>query len=391
MTENRGHCKHGEFDLLNGCNQCIEERRVSELAEQLKDKLSNGKEQESKPIIVKVQYYSETSGEVNGREYTYYSIDRLNVGDMVIVPVRDTIGKAIVSSIDVPEAEIASFKDKVKIIPSSSIIPKKVEPQLQELEDGLNSEGLTLKHRFTAPEPLSEEARQIITGGRDGMIANATAIVNVKPSVDGDVVKLYGEIEKVKEYAVARVITSLEDVKAATEDLSMIAKLKKAVEEKRQEYVKPLNDHVKAVNDYFKLLTEPIREADSITRQKVLDFRAKEERKRQEQERINQLRMEAAQKEMELKGELTESVNLVEVQPESPERYRTDVGMASKMTVRKWQVEDITKVPPEYLMVDAGKITKLVKAGIGYISGIKIYYEDTLRISAFTGKDIKEE
>uniref|UniRef100_A0A6M3KLS2 Uncharacterized protein n=1 Tax=viral metagenome TaxID=1070528 RepID=A0A6M3KLS2_9ZZZZ len=113
-----GICPHGEFELEEGCPQCIAERLV--IAEEF-DGLNAEGLTLAKPNIVKVQYYSETTGELSPREYTYYSADPLKVGDIVIVPVRDTTGKAKVSAIDVPEAEISAFKDKVKMIPAGSI------------------------------------------------------------------------------------------------------------------------------------------------------------------------------------------------------------------------------------------------------------------------------
>jgi len=94
------------------------------------------------PQIVKVQYYSETTEELSPREYTYYSADPLKVGDIVIVPVRDTTGKAKVSAIDVTESEIAAFRDKVKTIPAGAAIQAFVEsndnaPYLQDIGDDL--------------------------------------------------------------------------------------------------------------------------------------------------------------------------------------------------------------------------------------------------------------
>jgi len=208
-----------------------------------------------------------------------------------------------------------------------------------------------------------------------------TALIQIRPDTDEKVVSLYQEAVKLQQYAEARVIQSDGDIKVATDDLSMIAKLKKAIEEKRKEYVGPINEHLKSVNDAFRNFAEPLNQADSITRQKILDYRKEQERIRQEQERINQLRMEAAQAEMELKGELTESVKVVEVAPEAAAHYRTGSGTLGKFMVKKWEVEDLSKVPLEYLMVDAAKVGKLVRAGIRAIPGIRIYSDESLRIT----------
>ena len=208
---------------------------------------------------------------------------------------------------------------------------------------------------------------------------SALAIVEA----DTQVVGFYQEAIKAKDFAEARVITTVDDLKPATDDLSLIAKLKKAMEEKRKEYVKPLQDHVKSVNDAFKTLMEPIETADTITRGKILAFQLKQKLIREEQEKINALRMEAAKKEMELKGELTESVDLVEVIPELAKKTTTDMGSAGMRDNWKWEVVDISQVPREYLMINAGVLTPIVKAskGIIVIPGIRVFNEPIIAVN----------
>lgn len=209
-----------------------------------------------------------------------------------------------------------------------------------------------------------------------------TTLVKVKPEADAEVIAFHNEALRLQEYATARVIATAEDLKPATDDLSIIAKLKKALEEKRKEYVKPLQDHVKEINDAFKTLMQPIEEADRITRSKILAFQAEQDRIRREQEEINRLRLEAAQAEMKLKGEITESVNLVEVSPEAPKRVSTDMGAVGQRMIKKWELVDMSLVPEEYKILDSAKITKVVKAGIPSIPGIKIWSEPVLTVNA---------
>ena len=129
-------------------------------------------------------------------------------------------------------------------------------------------------------------------------------------------------------------------------------------------------------------LMEPIEQADKTTRQKILAFQAEQERIRREQEEINRLRMEAARKDAALhNGEISESVDLVEVVPEAPKRVSTDMGTVGQRMIRKWEVIDFSAVPDEFKLIDAGKITKVVKAGIGSISGVRIYEEPILTVN----------
>jgi len=210
-----------------------------------------------------------------------------------------------------------------------------------------------------------------------------TALVNINPAADTLVMACYWEALKAKEYAEERVIATVDDLKPATDDLSLIAKLKKAMEEKRKEYVKPLQDHVKAINEAFKTLMEPIETADQITRGKILAFQLQQKLIREAQEKINALRLEAAQRDAALhNGELSESVNLVEVIPPVATTTRTELGSTGIAKIRKWEVEDLSKVPLDYLMIDAAKVGKVVRAGIPSIPGIRIWLEDSLRVTS---------
>ncbi len=218
----------------------------------------------------------------------------------------------------------------------------------------------TDRHKFSAPEPLSDEARVILTGGRDEMIADATesstsetALIKVNPEQDTQVLLFLAESNKLRDYAEARVISTVEDLRPATDDLSLIANIKKGMEEKRKEYLKPLQDHVKSVNEAFKTLMAPIEDADKITRTKILAFKAEMERKAMEAEEINRLRMEAAKKEMDLKGELTESVNLVETPMQVPAHVRTDSVTLGTTKVWKFEVTNASALPEEYKMPES--------------------------------------
>ena len=68
--------------------------------------------------LVKLSFFR--GGEPQGREYTYISKEKVEVGDTVIVRKPDTQGaeppKGIITMVDVPETEVESFKDRLKEI-----------------------------------------------------------------------------------------------------------------------------------------------------------------------------------------------------------------------------------------------------------------------------------
>ena len=209
----------------------------------------------------------------------------------------------------------------------------------------------------------------------------STAMIRVSPGTDPAIIALGEEIQRLAAWAEALEVRDPESVRRATEDLVLLAGLKRAIEERRKSYVGPINEHLKAVNDAFKGMSGPLEAADRTTREKVLAYRRELDQKAREAEEINRLREEAARREMALKGELTEPVAYVEESAPLPAHVRTQVGTLGTATIRKWEVEDMTKVPIEYLMVDASKIGRVVRAGIPSIPGIRIWEEETLRVT----------
>lgn len=61
-------------------------------------------------MLIKVRFLK--SGQPRGGEYTYYANDNISVGDKVKLPN----GEGIVVLTNVPEEEVAAFRDKIKAI-----------------------------------------------------------------------------------------------------------------------------------------------------------------------------------------------------------------------------------------------------------------------------------
>lgn len=207
-----------------------------------------------------------------------------------------------------------------------------------------------------------------------------TALVK-SPRDDTEVMAFYTEALGLQEYAEARVITTTEDLKPATDDLIIIAKVKKGMEGKRKGYVVPLQDQVKEFNNAFKILMAPIEEADRITQEKILAYGKEQNRKRAEQEEVNRLRMEAARKEAALNGgEISESVGLVEVVPEAPRRVSTEMGTVGQRDSWKYEVIDFTLLPDEYKVPDTAMLNTIAKKHHDQkqIPGVRFYNEPIL-------------
>lgn len=84
--------------------------------------------------LVKLRFLR--GGKPKGREYTYISEAKVEVGDIVIVREPDAWGlaapKGIITMVDVPETEVESFKDKLKAIVG------KAEPEREKDDESGN-------------------------------------------------------------------------------------------------------------------------------------------------------------------------------------------------------------------------------------------------------------
>lgn len=215
---------------------------------------------------------------------------------------------------------------------------------------------------------------------------NQTAVVKIAPDKDEAVIALFEQSLRLEQYATALVVTNDDKVKSATNDLSIISGLKKAIEEKRKEYTQPIREHLDTVNEAFKALVEPLNNADQVTRRKILDYRAEQERQRQEAEDIARVERETAERKAALTGEKV-VIPETAVPPTAPNHYRAEMGTLGKATIWKWEVVDFSLLPDRFKMENATLIGKVVRAGEREIPGVRIWAEDTLRVTAKKGDE----
>jgi hypothetical protein len=235
---------------------------------------------------------------------------------------------------------------------------------------------------FIPPSPhLTQPDGDIMEPVKDEDIS--IAIINIKPQEDVSVVYLKAEITKLKEYSLTRTITKDEDISPITDDLSLISNLKKALKEKADEYIKPIKGHLASVQTVFNDILAILDEADQINRNKIMAYRNEQKRRQAEADELNRQAVELARKQAEFSGtgEFTVNTEPVIAAP-VVKKVSTTMGTVATQTIWKWELEDLSKVPNDYKIIDASKITKVVKAGLRNIPGIRIYSEDTLRVNA---------
>ncbi|MBA7618484.1 hypothetical protein ES703_25811 [subsurface metagenome] len=365
----KGHCKHGEFILTEGCPECIAEQRASA--------------QEAPPAsIVKVKYYSESTGKYSDREYAYFSVDRLGVGQLVQAPVGDNrVVKAVVTATDVPEAEIEAFRERVKTIPSVSIRPgpAAVDKALEEPEPAQ----VTLFDQKPEPEPPQEEFKGVPFG--EGVVATSTeeperppALAVIETQVGRpttELFQLYKEAAGLLRFAKKRVIATNEDLKPATDDLAIIAKCKKGMFERKNEIVGPFKARLDAINQAFADLMFPVLEADRLTRLQVTEYDNKVRAQVAEAKRIEDEKFRLAQEETALTGEHTVELGTAVAPTPVPEHTRTDLGTLGGRTNWKARVVDFGLLPDEYKLPNEPLLNSFARStkGTRPIPGVEFY------------------
>jgi hypothetical protein len=218
---------------------------------------------------------------------------------------------------------------------------------------------------------------------RDEEIPELTSnidLVPVTPEKDSTVTLLIERGRKALDYAEKFIVSNQGEVGKAIQDLSLIKGLKDKLEDKRKEYVNPLNEKVKSINNFFKAVSESILKADKILRDKVLAFNASIDRQRREAEARESEKLRLAQEQAKANnGEI--SVDLTpEIVPELIKTVKTDIGSATTSGTWKYNVTDFTKVPDTYKIINASVVNAFVKSNKGKVEipGIVQYFEPSL-------------
>lgn len=140
----------------------------------------------------------------------------------------------------------------------------------------------------------------------------------------------------------------------------------KELEEERKSYTAPLDESKKRIMAKFKEVVDPLESYISKVSKAMSDWYVVEEKKRKELQA--QLEKEAVEK-----ADKTNPDVIVPV-VESVKTTKSGYSTTTMIKSYTYEVEDLTKVPREYLMVDDKKVKAVIKTGIK-VDGIKIIEE----------------
>ena len=186
-------------------------------------------------------------------------------------------------------------------------------------------------------------------------------------------------------------VKSDDDMVNANKGLTLVKQNKDRIEAVRVSLVKPLNDHVKFINDQFKSITYKLDEAKTILETKMLQYRrevqAKIDAENKRIEAENAKRQEEYEARLE-KAKKPERVKAPELELTTMGQPTNKVDNSSFKNVWVFEVQDATKVPVIFKIVDEGKIKDQVRLAVQeerienlVIPGIRIYQKEVISTS----------
>jgi hypothetical protein len=153
-------------------------------------------------------------------------------------------------------------------------------------------------------------------------------------------------------------------------------KLAKQIDDLSRQIIADPNDFVKSVCQFAKGFTEPLGAIENGLKRKIADYQYKLRLEAQKKAEAERKAREELQKKLdaEAKKAHIEPVKLPDpIIQEAPKVTRTESGAAHIRMVWTAEVEDESKVPAEYKVIDMTKINRAVKDGVRNIPGVRVY------------------
>lgn len=195
---------------------------------------------------------------------------------------------------------------------------------------------------------------------------------------------------------------------AATSTLREVKHWERKVEEMRKKLVGPLNDEVARINEYARMVKSPLLEAEIHLKQTLLAFErlleaereverkkeAEERRKREaeaqalikaEAEKAKTLAMfENDETAAEIEAKARAEAQRIEFEAKKAGWDASKEIAANKVSgvrrVWKFEIDDHSKVPIQYLSPDEKKIKAAVSKGVRDIPGVRIFQDAIMAV-----------
>ena len=176
----------------------------------------------------------------------------------------------------------------------------------------------------------------------------------------------------------------------ANATLGNLAASKRKLEEQRTFFTKPLREHVKRIEALFRPVLDQLEQADEELRQKVINFYDARKVEADKLAAESRAKAEAAANAGNETKAAEHALKAVEVQSDATVKTMvSDTAMVGVRTSWDFEVEDMGKVPAEYLTIDLKAVAAAVKSGVRDIPGIRVFEKTSLAVTPTSGASMQ--
>ena len=144
----------------------------------------------------------------------------------------------------------------------------------------------------------------------------------------------------------------------------------KILKEEMERVLRPMRETLTARRDSFKPFVQWLAEAEDALKVAWSSWEQYRERERKKAEAKAAVAQEVAER----------TGTPIEVStPAPPPTVTPTAGRIAPVLIWTWELEDVAKVPAKFLAVDAGAVTRSVRAGERDIPGIRIFQKSILK------------
>ena len=183
-----------------------------------------------------------------------------------------------------------------------------------------------------------------------------------------EVVEYRSQTSFVRDRANVLIIKTAEDMEKASELLTQVKQVAKAITERKESITRPLMAGLSEARNLFKPFEVDYIEAEKTIKAKMLAYSIDEEERIEKEKSKVEGRLE--------RGTIRQdtAISKMEAIGDAPTSY----GKTSLRTVTKVRVVDESLIPREYLVPDMGKITEAVMKQKLTIAGVETYEEKSI-------------
>jgi len=182
--------------------------------------------------------------------------------------------------------------------------------------------------------------------------------------IDKEIVLIKSQTTKAMQAAQELSIKTDADMPGASELFLKIKAVGNLIKQRKDTITRPLYKMYKDAMDYFKPLEQEYSNAERVVSQKISEYREKQMAKAAKETAKIEEKVEMGKIDFQKAAEKIEKI--------APQKsVETGAGAVQFRTIKEVVVEDETKIPREYFVLDMVKVRKVALAGVE-IPGVKI-------------------